>query len=85
MDAKEGKELNRGQNPAPHKRNYRKPVRQNGTGKAPAKKNGGEQKSAYRNPSRGSSNKRENKRTPVRIIPLGGLNEIGKNMTVFEC
>ncbi|MDE7121403.1 MAG: ribonuclease J, partial [Oscillospiraceae bacterium] len=23
--------------------------------------------------------------TPVRIIPLGGLNEIGKNMTVFEC
>ena len=25
------------------------------------------------------------KRTPVRIIPLGGLNEIGKNMTVFEC
>ena len=85
MDAKEGKELNRGQNPAPHKRNYRKPVRQNGTGKAPVKRNGGEQKSAYRNPSRSSSNKRENKRTPVRIIPLGGLNEIGKNMTVFEC
>ena len=24
-------------------------------------------------------------KTPVRIIPLGGLNEIGKNMTVFEC
>ncbi len=29
--------------------------------------------------------KRDTKRTPVRIIPLGGLNEIGKNMTVFEC
>ncbi len=29
--------------------------------------------------------KREQHRTPVRIIPLGGLNEIGKNMTVFEC
>ena len=28
---------------------------------------------------------KETKRTPVRIIPLGGLNEIGKNMTVFEC
>ena len=28
---------------------------------------------------------REQRRTPVRIIPLGGLNEIGKNMTVFEC
>ena len=29
--------------------------------------------------------KREPIRTPVRIIPLGGLNEIGKNMTVIEC
>ena len=28
---------------------------------------------------------RETKKTPLRIIPLGGLNEIGKNMTVFEC
>ncbi len=28
---------------------------------------------------------RNDRRTPVRIIPLGGLNEIGKNMTVFEC
>lgn len=31
------------------------------------------------------SQQKEVKRTPVRIIPLGGLNEIGKNMTVFEC
>ena len=31
------------------------------------------------------SNHRDVKRTPLRIIPLGGLNEIGKNMTVFEC
>ncbi len=23
--------------------------------------------------------------TPIRIIPLGGLNEIGKNMTAYEC
>ena len=28
---------------------------------------------------------KEIKRTPVKIIHLGGLNEIGKNMTVFEC
>ena len=28
---------------------------------------------------------KEIKKTPVRIIPLGGLHEIGKNMTVFEC
>lgn len=27
----------------------------------------------------------ERDRTPVRIIPLGGLGEIGKNMTVIEC
>ena len=32
-----------------------------------------------------SNHKQEVRRTPVRIIPLGGLNEIGKNMTVFEC
>ncbi len=36
-------------------------------------------------------NKKNNRRgkkqakTPVRIIPLGGLNEIGKNMTCYEC
>lgn len=35
--------------------------------------------------AQGGRSKRESKRTPVRIIPLGGLNEIGKNMTVFEC
>lgn len=32
-----------------------------------------------------SEQAKENRKTPVRIIPLGGLNEIGKNMTVFEC
>lgn len=31
------------------------------------------------------STKKENRKTPVKIIPLGGLNEIGKNMTAFEC
>lgn len=30
-------------------------------------------------------NIKETRKTPVRIIPLGGLHEIGKNMTVFEC
>ena len=28
---------------------------------------------------------RPQRRTPVKIIPLGGLNEIGKNFTVIEC
>ena len=32
-----------------------------------------------------SKQSKEPKKTPVKIIPLGGLNEIGKNMTVFEC
>lgn len=27
----------------------------------------------------------ERRRTPVKIIPLGGLNEIGKNFTLIEC
>ncbi len=32
-----------------------------------------------------NSRPKEQHKKPVRIIPLGGLNEIGKNMTVFEC
>ena len=28
---------------------------------------------------------RDMRRTPIKIIPLGGLEEIGKNMTLFEC
>ena len=31
------------------------------------------------------TNHRAIKKTPLKIIPLGGLNEIGKNLTVFEC
>ncbi|MBR1528068.1 MAG: ribonuclease J [Oscillospiraceae bacterium] len=38
----------------------------------------------YRNPKR-NPKYHEQHRASVRIIPLGGLNEIGKNMTVFEC
>ncbi len=33
---------------------------------------------------KGSSQKKSEK-IPLHIIPLGGLNEIGKNMTVYEC
>lgn len=29
--------------------------------------------------------KRQQRKTPVKIIPLGGLNEIGKNFTCIEC
>lgn len=42
---------------------------------------------ARKKSSRGGrkSPSRENRKPPVRIIPLGGLNEIGKNMTLYEC
>lgn len=32
-----------------------------------------------------STAKQPKNKVPVRIIPLGGLNEIGKNMTLYEC
>lgn len=38
--------------------------------------------------NKGKKNHRKGKKqvkNPVRIIPLGGLNEIGKNMTCYEC
>lgn len=45
-----------------------------------SKRSGGNPKaSAHRQP------KEPARRTPVKIIPLGGLNEIGKNFTVIEC
>ena len=38
------------------------------------------------NPAERTNRSREPQRkTPVKIIPLGGLNEIGKNFTVIEC
>lgn len=65
------------------KKTYRSPVRKkttdqpkkntNFSGKAPS--------ASVRKPKQ----VKEVRKTPVRIIPLGGLNEIGKNMTVFEC
>lgn len=42
-------------------------------------------KSPADKPTRNPKQHKEVRRTPVKIIPLGGLNEIGKNMTVFEC
>ena len=65
------------------KKTYRSPVRKkttdqpkkntNFSGKAPS--------ASVRKPKQ----VKEVRKTPVRIIPLGGLKEIGKNMTVFEC
>ncbi len=31
------------------------------------------------------NNREQTRKTPIKIIPLGGLNEIGKNFTCFEC
>ena len=35
--------------------------------------------------SKTEKSSRQGRKTPVKIIPLGGLGEIGKNMTVYEC
>lgn len=36
-------------------------------------------------PAKKAKEPRVIRKTPVRLIPLGGLNEIGKNMTLYEC
>ncbi len=38
-----------------------------------------------RSESRSNRSKEQQRKTPVKIIPLGGLNEIGKNFTCIEC
>ncbi|MBQ9041957.1 MAG: ribonuclease J [Eggerthellaceae bacterium] len=43
----------------------------------------GEQKKAHR--KRGSSGEGKKQGAQLKVIPLGGLDAIGKNMTVFEC
>lgn len=35
--------------------------------------------------AKAQKNTRNKRKTPVKIIPLGGLNEIGKNFTLIEC
>ncbi|MDE5754460.1 MAG: ribonuclease J [Oscillospiraceae bacterium] len=45
----------------------------------------GQKKKHYTVQSKSGTKPRDSHGTPVRIIPLGGLGEIGKNMTVFEC
>ena len=45
----------------------------------------GEKKSRPRSGDSKGRRKKDGKKPIVRIIPLGGLNEIGKNMTVYEC
>jgi ribonuclease J len=36
-------------------------------------------------PKKGRSREKEQSKIPVRITPLGGLNEVGKNVTLYEC
>ncbi len=43
------------------------------------------EKTSAAKPAARTRKPKEVKKTPVKIIPLGGLNEIGKNMTLFEC
>ncbi len=52
------------------------------TGKA---QNRSESRSSVQRENRVTRQREPQRRTPVKIIPLGGLNEIGKNFTVIEC
>ena len=65
------KHSNSHQNPLNPQQKHAAPPKQTGVPKAPAPARHGEK------PVRA--------KTPVKIIPLGGLGEIGKNMTVIEC
>lgn len=47
--------------------------------------NRSESRSSVQRENRAARQREPQRRTPVKIIPLGGLNEIGKNFTVIEC
>lgn len=73
-------------NSQPRKRSYGARPRQQGAGERPSGGNRRHNNNPRpRNNNAQPTRQNRQKRTPVRIIPLGGLNEIGKNMTVFEC
>ncbi len=77
-----------GSTAAPQKRVYRRKPASNDAAQA-NKQAAQPAKSAAKNAAPAKEKKqrqpKEVRKTPVKIIPLGGLNEIGKNMTVFEC
>lgn len=52
---------------------------------SPAKKSSRSYVPKPRNQRTSSKTREAVRKTPVKIIPLGGLNEIGKNLTVIEC
>lgn len=80
-----------------NKKKYTKTNTKNGLGKKPAKKTNDNVKGKNQPPKRYSKSapKQQPKRNkqnalskpavPLKVISLGGLEEIGKNLTVFEC
>lgn len=74
----------------PEERKYRSEQRQNISGEYRPKSEYRPQAGAYTGAvqhgfAEGGYQQDPRKKPTVKIIPLGGLNEIGKNMTVFEC
>ena len=82
-NSKKARKNNSGSTAAPKKRVYRK----NSSNQGSSTKSNKQATTANSTLSKERKVKqpKEIRKTPVRIIPLGGLNEIGKNMTVFEC
>lgn len=83
MEKKEIKNNLESSKKTPRRKSYSKDLNRN--------KNYAKQNSKQQNNIKTNKNKVYNKqnkvvrKTPVNIIPLGGLNEIGKNMTLYEC
>ena len=70
--------------PAPKRGRPAKPAAE----KAPAKRGRPAAKPASGTAKTAAGNGKKSRaarKTPVRIIPLGGLHEVGKNITVYEC
>lgn len=66
----------------PYKRNYNK--KNSSNGEKAKKENVKRENSKKQNLKRGVQEEVKFKKSPLKIIPLGGLLEIGKNITVFE-
>ena len=79
---KSGKETKKTENKNRTVKNQKNNI--NNTKKTEVKRNTNQTAKRYNKPRKNTAPKREVPRKPVKIIPLGGLGEIGKNITLYE-